>query len=349
MDGFGSSSLGARGTRIAPVVKRTARFLGVAIGALLIASPVTAQQGTTERKCSVHQAATDTGLGDTNAYVSNLSERFRLLEEIKDLNNTGADPNKPIGDQLSLRDRERFEALSRRLGFLMGVGWIEDEHYRYSRIIEKIWLVANARYHKNYDTTEQNGGYNYQSLLDLIRARFPTTPQILDDIVKPPKAICTTEMALFLSEGEAIRQLPQFYQLASDQARDLNLIRSRHHLPPDAPIDDKILFPTERSTVAHWATALPELLVTMDRTLVFIGDVEHLRGLAIASEILYGENKRDWINSGGDPDAIGRTVQRSIYEPKVRSMITLWGTIADRAPSANQLLQRDRTANSSAK
>jgi hypothetical protein len=349
VDTFGFSWRGTRDARIAPVIRRTPRLLVLVLGALSISSPVTAQQGMTERECSVHQAATDIGLGDTNGYISNLSERFKLLEEMRELNNKGTDPNKPIGEQLSARDRQRFDAVRQRLGFLMGIAWIEDEHYRYSRIIEKIWQIAEARYHQRYDPTEGNEGYNYQSLLDLIRARFPTTPQILNGIVQPTDANCTIEMALFLNEREALNQLPQFYKLASDQGRELNLIRSQHHLPPNGPIDDKILSPTERSTAAHWATVLPELLVTMDRTLVFIGDVEHLRGLSIASEIIYRENKGDWIKSGGDPDLIGKTIQRTAYDPNTRAMITIWDNIADRAPTAEQIRHQDRAANTSLK
>jgi hypothetical protein len=265
---------------------------------------------------------------------------------MQELSNKVADPNKLIVEQLSPQDRERFEAVYRRLAFLMVISRIEEEHYRYSRIIEKIWQVAQARYNQEHDTNDRNGDYNYQSLLDLIRAQFPTNPQILDEVVRPQGPTCTIEAALFLSEGEALRQLPQSYKLSSAATRDVNMIRSRHHLSPDATIDDDILSTAEQATVRRWRAILPELQVTMARTLVFIADIEHLKGLATASEAIYQRDERDWIKSGGDPAAI---VQRHPNDLKMRAMFAMWDIIADRAPTAEQLRELDRNTSASQK
>ena len=315
-------------------------------GSLIISPAMAQQQATVKDKCSVHQAATEIGLGNTNAYLSNMVEQFRLLNEIKGLAGKAADPDKPLNQQLTPQDINRFNSIRQRIIFLRMTNKIEDEHYRFSRILEKIWRVAEARYYQRPDAAELTGPNNYGSLLDIIRARFPTTPQILNEITRPPGATCTIELALFRSETEVLSQVPQFERLASDQARDLDLIRSRHHLPQDAPIGDDILSPREQATVDRWRSVSPDLLVAMDRTLLFIGDMEHLRSLARASELIFQQDKQNWIRSGGNVDALG---QRSSDDPKMRSMFSIWNIIDERAPSFDQLQKQERTANSSLK
>jgi hypothetical protein len=84
----------------------------------------------------------------------------------------------------------------------------------------------------------------------------------------------------------------------------------------------------------------------MARTLAFIADIEHLKGLATASEAIYQRDKRDWIKSGGDPAAI---VQRHPNDLKMRAMFAMWDIIADRAPAAEQLRELDRNTSASQK
>lgn len=248
-----------------------------------------------------------------------------VVDQLKQLVNKAKDSNKPLQDQLATEDIIKFTELRERLKTTQLAQLMESRRQRDLMVIEKMTMIADRDYRWNDQPKENDPDFIIYSNLQLLRFMIKN-----NELKVPTIQSCTLEYALTLIESEAFEKLNSIKGLDSVTASIQSILvkygmktldrsrLSKADLEKINEIENNILNPAERHRV-------------------FIKDLEHIKLMAKASEIMYEANKQDIAFGGGDTDTIGKTIQRKSkngeFDEDTQLAIGLWTMINEKIPS----------------
>ena len=252
----------------------------------------------------------------------NESYRF-LLNQLKKFNSKATIPGKPIINQLSSNDHQKYIEINQRLKITTFSKIIEGIRQRDIKVIQKMVLLADRDYRHHLKPSEEDPDFSIYSTLRLLRL------MIRENIISTPNsAICTIQYALHSIQKEAIDRLNLEKLQLSSSLTELKPILDKYGLDN---VDRSKLSEVD---VNKTDKLLDRVLGSMKRHSDFIQDIERIKIMALASDIVYESNKQDIAISGSNPQKLGRTIQRRInrneFNTNTLIAIGLWAKINEK-------------------
>lgn len=248
-----------------------------------------------------------------------------VLDQLKQIGSKAKDSDKLLRDQLSTEDIIKFTELRERLKTTQLAQLIESRRQRDLTVIEKMTMIADKDYRWNEQPKENDPDFIIYSYLQLLRFTVKN-----NDIRVPTIQSCTLDYALHLIENEAIEKLNAIKGLDSVTA-SIQSILDKYGMKK---LDRSRLSKVDLEKINELEN---NILNPAERHKLFIEDLEHIKLMAKASEIMYDANKQDIAFGGGDVDTIGKTIQRKFktmeFDEDTQLAIGLWTMINEKIPS----------------
>ena len=254
------------------------------------------------------------------------AETLAVLKPLREINSKATNPDKPIKDQLSPDDIGKFTELTQRMKSMQLSQLVESRRERDAQVIEQMVMMADREWRWRERPDEKEPNY-------IIYASFKLIGLMLKDrtITTPSASVCSLDLALHKVEDEAITKLNAGGARSESASVELNAILAKYRM---TKIDKSRLSKQDLDKVNQLEN---DVIHPMGRHADFINDLENIKTMARASEILYQANKQDISFSGGAPEALGKTIQRQaanneLDEP-TKLAVGLWVKINDKVPS----------------
>jgi hypothetical protein len=266
-----------------------------------------------------------------------------LLEEMKILANKVKDPNRPVGDQLNKADSIEFQKISQQNTSIAFGQMLESDRKRDIEVIDHLVQVADKNYRWGTEVQEDSPEFLYQSIISVF---FPAMSDPAKNLAVsvPPTQVCSVQLALYKIESEAavkLNDLESKFDLNKVNAV-LNGMNSRYHT---THIDRSKLSPDDQKTLDDIRS---RVVYPVENEQQFINNLERIRLLETASELIYENGKKDLLDSGGDWNNIGSSLKNLIQNNKLDKMtvsaIGLLRIIAEKIPSeqVKQAMERNK-------
>jgi len=249
-----------------------------------------------------------------------------LLDQLDQIASKATIPNKLIKDQLSPEDIGKFTELSQRLKTTQLAQLMESRRQRDLMVLEKMVMVADREYRWQDPPNEDNPDFIIYSALQLLRLTIEDK-----DISSPTSSGCTLEYALDSLEHEVISKINAGSARLEWAGKEFESILAKYRMKK---LDRSRLSKTDLEKVNELVN---DVIKPMQRHGIFFMDIEHIKLMARASEIIYESDKQDIAFGGGDIEAIGKTIQRrknnNEFDKSTQIAIGLWRRINEKIPS----------------
>ncbi|MEY9555940.1 hypothetical protein ABIF67_010005 [Bradyrhizobium japonicum] len=217
---------------------------------------------------------------------------------------------------------------------------IESAYQRDLKVIKQTFDIANGLYVNGREPSEKDPRSYYFGLLVVLRMVDQANER--KDSVSTPAAIsgCSVEIALHTVERESLERIGRMD--VNNDVSQLTAIQNRSPKGPDGAIDRARMRYEDRTALER----LERKLAPAFREHQFISDLELLKGLTRMAELKYQLQKKDAIDSGGDVNAVGQSMDRERLEKRDELFIRVLKKIADDIPSewAKQMSAATRSA-----
>jgi hypothetical protein len=220
------------------------------------------------------------------------------LNEINRLASKAVKPDVAVGDQLSRDDVVLFEKARERLISTGMRGLIESRRERDANVLLQLVQVSDKNYRYQDEVPKGRSDYVYQEILRLFRTIEKDHPR-KQEVSSPAGEGCSLDRALYSVEEQGLAVVNSMdLRPASDT---LHQLQQRYKTEQ---IERSELSDADRAT---YDKVLQTLIYPYQRALQFVGDLEDIRILARASQLIYENDKRDLDLSGGDASKVGAT------------------------------------------
>lgn len=251
------------------------------------------------------------------------SSTMPLLDKMKALIAKAPDPKRPIGEQLSGKDNEEFGEIRSRLIALQWHSLIEGRYSKHLELIEKMTESVDTAYRWGREPDEKSPDF-----------AADVTPAILQDVspintFNPPKEDhCTLLWALHLQEHPSLVALDEpELQTAAVQVKQL---RQKYHVER---LDRNLLSPDDQQIFDE----AQKTIVRMRREASHAQQIEQIKMLVEATDIIYDAGMKDLQQSAGDPDSSIDTIQQMKKDGKLSApmamRIDVWSKLDEKYPS----------------
>jgi hypothetical protein len=251
-----------------------------------------------------------------------------LYKELNTISAKAKDSTKPIGAQLSLADTERFQTVSTRLLFMRMENLIESEHGRDAFVIQKLVTMQKNIYAGAAPPQESDADFIYHGLVTLWST---SNEQLNTQITAPRDAYCTFDLALFKIENDALDRMHALNSKIASLNEQLNAIAARYGKAPGERLDPTQMSPYDKQQVEEIVNSTD--FVAADRETSFVEGIEDIRTFAAVSDLIYGLHRKDLVESGGDPEAIGASVSKGNFDDRTKFFISMWDAVNEKVPS----------------
>jgi len=255
--------------------------------------------------------------------------RTPMLKEIAAIAATVKDHGKPVGEQLGVKDLRRFNELSQRTLSMGMQELVDSKRDRDIKVIKQFVLIADRNYRYGEEIQEGHSDYVYQAVLlywRVMASGFPSSEQ--HPISIPDEKACSMIFALHSIEKEPIQRIDSmdlklFVKLQTIAKKNGMVKIEPAKLPEaDREVYDRIM------ENAVWP---------FERAQQFMDDMENIKVMARASEIIYISDKRDLEISGGDGSRLGTTIVEMInkkeFDQRTQAAIGIWRGLNEKIPS----------------
>lgn len=255
--------------------------------------------------------------------------RAPMLNELQAIASTTKAHNKPVGEQLGVKDLSRFNELSQRIRSMGMQELVESKRDRDIKVIKQFVLIADRNYRYGEEIQEGHSDYVYQAVLlywRVMASGFPSSEQ--HPISIPDEKACSMIFALHSIEKEPIQRIDSidlklFVKLQTIAKKNGMVKIEPAKLPEaDREVYDRIM------ENAVWP---------FERAQQFMDDMENIKVMARASEIIYISDKRDLEISGGDGSRLGTTIVEMInkkeFDQRTQAAIGIWRGLNEKIPS----------------
>jgi hypothetical protein len=144
--------------------------------------------------------------------------------------------------------------------------------------------------------------------------------------VPKARSDCSVEVALHTVEVEGLARLGR---MNVNDVGQLSAIQNRSPKSPDRAIDRARMHYDDKAVLER----LERKLAPAFRERQFVADLELLKGLTRMAELKHQLQKKDAIDSGGDIDAVGQSMDRERLEKRDQLFLAILKKIADDIPS----------------
>jgi hypothetical protein len=230
-----------------------------------------------------------------------------LLEKVKV-------KDKPVGEQLSRSDLDKFSRSSQQLQTMQLTSLIESRRLRDLNAIVRMAILADQEYRWSQTPKDGSNDAIYHAAYQLIILASPKL-----ELTEPKTNQCTLEYALHI--------LPRV-QEASSYYRSLI---SKYKIDP---IDSTKLTATERTKYDDYEN---NVLSLFRKHYSYIKNIQSIKVMARALEFMHQASLQDIAIGGGSFDTVGKTIQRNIqnknYDESTQLAIGIWTKINEKIPS----------------
>jgi len=281
-------------------------------------------------ECIVEEQLLKTKL-DAIARAGELAKQQKpLLEEQEKILTTKAkDPTRPVGDQLSAQDLGRFSELEQRLKAIQLQQLLESNYSRDYEVIGLLFELIQKLYVGGKEPNQSDPDSKpYEIILGMRYAAKSDDFKGIDDISVPPRSDfeqCNLIAALHLVEHQSITKLNQLPITEASQTFQALAKRS-----PTGKIDRNQLTPQDR---AVYDGIIRNVMAPARREQSFQGDLENLKNIAKAADLKFQAGKKDAVDSGGDINAVGQTIDKMNLDTRMRFGLGILRVVAETFPS----------------
>jgi hypothetical protein len=303
----------------------------VALLLLFIAGTALARTNTptleklTSQQCTLPRVIDVLTLQSLNRTEPIHKNQIKTLEELKQLNSKATDDNKPIGEQLSIEDSEKFSSAAQRSKTMNMALLVESRFQRDLNVIQKLTVIADNYYRWNKLPDENGSDAIYVALL--IAWRESMNPKGLDN----NSDHCDLDYALYRIEQEPIGKLNSMSSKLNMGVAHVMEIYKKY---PTKEMNYDILNDADKKEVA---SIRDQIIAPSKHELMYIHDLENIRHFAKISELMSETYSKDILNSGGDIDSVGTTIKQMIKEGKLtkedEKMLAAWQVVNEKIPS----------------
>jgi hypothetical protein len=279
-----------------------------------------------ERRCTLQEVIGHLQFQSFERRAAIAEQTLPLLKTVEALNNKAKDPKKPIGEQLSIPDLEKFSRASQQMQTMQLTSLMESRRLRDLKAIERMAILADQEYRWTQTPKDGTDDAAYHSAYQVIKLVSKNL-----ELSEPKTKQCTLEFALHKQMLEPTVKLePLLPQLpaASSFVKSLN---SKYKMDP---IDRKKLTASDRAKYDDLET---NLFSVFRKNYEYMKDIESIKVLASALELMHQASMQDIAIGGGSFDVVGKTIQRNIqnkaYDESTQLAMGMWTKINERIPS----------------
>lgn len=253
------------------------------------------------------------------------SQKIPLLEQMKTLASIATKPGVPVGDQLSRSDNAKFAEIRQKMMAIGALSVIESNRMRDVETVFNLAQLADRNYRWNTDVQDGSPDYVYQAGLLIMRAALPATK-----ITKPHvDNVCSLELALQFLENEPLTKLD-----AIDTKKGSDILTALAASYKVNKIDRSKLSDADKNS---FDSVMREIANPANKELHFINDVEHIKSVAKALDLIYETGRIDLADGGGDFSNVGTSIRNQARKnglsDEMATAITVLRKIGDQVPS----------------
>lgn len=247
-----------------------------------------------------------------------------ILDQFSKLSSKAKDNSRPIGEQLSLDDLDKFGALKQRLLTLQTKQVIESRYDKRLELLQQMALIEDNRYRWGTSPSEKDPYAAASAIVDVLKVADP-----INNPTTPTERYCTLQWALSAQEQASI-------DASGDPAipsamQQLTGLKNKYGFKEG--IEPEKLSPDDRKVF----DGLQPIIIKTRRMLDNINGVEQLKSLATTIDFMYATNMKEIDNSAGDPAALGSTARQmrneGTLDDKAIIRIGLWMSLDDKYES----------------
>lgn len=263
-------------------------------------------------------------------------ESLKLNDEVMGLASKAKNPNLSVGEQLSVEDRIAFDVNRERRITISLQQLIESNKLRDVEFLERLTQVAyqNYRFDEIYDKKDSN--YAYQNYVYLLRAMDEKYPNKSDSFSKTPTDKCSFNLAIEPFQNEAIAQLNTID--ADALLSKLKALAKRNRMES---IEYAKLSKADKD---YYDKLNTNELLPLQKARQLADDIENLKSLSNASDIIYKSLQDDLNYSGGNSKNYGQSLKKikvsKETSERMKYLLSMWEVIATNYPSENE--KRDK-------
>lgn len=283
-------------------------FAWVSLGAPVLAAPATSDESVTAlpiAQCDLPQVIGRLQLEPINKMAATSTRALPLIEELRKINSKAKDSKKPLGEQISLADADRYREISTRISAMQAANLVESLHERDLRVLLKWAQLADAKHRWGTEPKQGDPDFTAYGLLILIQLAF-TSQEIDPTIVSGDK--CSLQLAIQRLENPALERLSTL-PFKEESARFQQILAKNKQ----SKLDLDKLPPADRDEARKLMAAVAPAYRERD----YIMTLEYLKIMATVADLMYVNDVRDVVESGGDVAAIGSTTTRLVNEKKI--------------------------------
>jgi hypothetical protein len=253
---------------------------------------------------------------------SALNKVEKIIKGVKD-----KDSKKPIGEQLSVKDADTFSENSQRIGSMNMTRVVESNYERDLTTISYLTKLVDDFYYydKTPDIKSQDAFY-FELLLAWRQTMHKKT-----NIENSISDQCTLDSALYNKEIIHLREM-------SKSSKEFIASWTRYEQIMQKYNMKNFDYDKLNHEDKHEVLMLREkVFLPMDKERLYVMDIMNIRHFAKISKTVYDSSQKDILNSGGDADSVGRTINNLIKTHQLneedQKMLSAWQILDEKIPS----------------
>ena len=246
----------------------------------------------------------------------------KIIKSVKD-----KDSNKPIREQLSFKDIDGFSENSQRIGSMNMTRVVESNYERdLTTINHLIKLVDDFYYYDKVPDIKSQDALYFEFLLAW-RQNMHKKTNIENNISNQ----CTLDSALYNKEIIHLMEMSKLSkEFIGSWARYKQIMQKYNMKNFDY---DKLNHEDKHEVVM----LREKVFLPMDKESHYVMDIMNIRHFAKISKIVYSSSQKDILNSGGNADSVGRTINNLIKTHQLngedQKMLSAWEILDEKIPS----------------
>ena len=250
-----------------------------------------------------------------------------LIDEQRKLVDMAKIPGVALIDQLTKAQVARFSELTTRQKSLTVASVVEGKRERDLDVLRRMAMVADQNFRWQSTPDEKHVDFPIWGALVVLRTAIPNI-----EITAVDGDTCSLDMALRAIESEGIAKLEKFDSPSVTRAvEEVNAIARRNK---------QSLLDTDKLPAADRLRAnelINNVIEPFRRVWQFAMDLERIRLMARASQLIYTTSKSEVGLSGGDVDAIGSTIRERVERKEIAEptaiAVSLWYKLNSAIPA----------------
>lgn len=255
-----------------------------------------------------------------------------LLLQMKALAEKASDPKRAIGDQLSAADSEQFGEVRSRLLALQWRALVEGNYSKHMELIEMMAEAVDTDYRWGREPDEKSPDF----LVDVTPGALQQISP-MKNIDTPKEDHCTLIWALHLLEKPSLDALSQPNEVRAAQGQFSQLEQKYHveRLDRNAlSTDDQRTFDAAQGT-----------LVRLQREAKHVQQIEQIKTMVEAADIIYAASISDLEQSAGDPKSSINTLQQMKKDGRLSDemaiRVGMWNKLDEKYPSMQATMMKE--------